>query len=120
MSMVQAYWNIGRLIVEEEQKGEQKAEYGKQIMDGLAKRLQKQYDKGFTSTNLKYMRQFYRLFEIRHALRDVLTWTHYRLLLKVEKKEARQFYLEETIAGHWRVNRSLPPNTSYTCPLNGN
>lgn len=102
-SVVQAYWNIGRLIVEEEQKGEQRAEYGRQIIDGLSKRLQKGYGKGYTPTNLKYMRQFYRLFEKSHALRDELSWTHYRLLLKVEKEESRQFYMEETIASHWNT-----------------
>jgi len=102
-SMVMAYWNIGRLIVEEEQKGEQRAEYGKQIIDGLSKRLQKEYGKGYTPTNLKYIRQFYRLFEKSHALRDELSWTHYRLLLKVEEEQSRQFYVEETIASHWNT-----------------
>ncbi len=100
-SMVQAYWNIGRLIVEKEQKGKQKAEYGQQIIKGLSERMQKEYGRGYTITNLKYMRQFYQLFEKSHALRDQLTWTHYRLLLKVEKEEARKFYLEEAIAGNW-------------------
>lgn len=102
-SMVRAYWNIGRLIVEEEQKGEQRAGYGQQLIESVSMQLQSQYGKGFTPTNLKYMKQFYRLFEKSHALRDELSWTHYRLLLKVEKAEARQFYIEETIAGNWNT-----------------
>lgn len=101
ISMVQAYWNIGRLIVEEEQKGEQKAAYGKQIIDGLSKRLQKQYGKGFDNTNVWNIRRFYSVFPILDALRRELSWTHYRLLMRIEKEPARQFYLEETIAGHW-------------------
>lgn len=102
-SMVHAYWNIGRLIVEQEQKGGQRAGYGQQLIESVSTQLQAQYGKGFTQTNLKYMRQFYRLFEKSHALRDELSWTHYRLLLKVEKAEARQFYIEETIAGNWNT-----------------
>jgi predicted GNAT family N-acyltransferase len=62
-SMVQAYWNIGRLIVEQEQKGDQRAGYGQQLIESVSMQLQAQYGKGFTPTNLKYMRQFYRLFK---------------------------------------------------------
>jgi DUF1016 N-terminal domain len=101
ISMVQAYWNIGRLIVEEEQKGEQKAEYGKQIIDGLSFRLQRQYGRGFDKTNIWNMRKFHRIFPILDAVRQELGWTHYRLLMRVEKEPARQFYLDETIAGNW-------------------
>jgi predicted nuclease of restriction endonuclease-like (RecB) superfamily len=100
-SMVHAYWDIGKLIVEEEQKGETRGEYGKQIVEGLSKRLLASYGKGYTPSNLWYMRQFYRTFKNLHALRGELSWTHYRLLLKVEKEEARQFYLEEAIVGRW-------------------
>jgi hypothetical protein len=85
------------LILEEEQKGERRAEYGKQIIDGLSKRLQKEYGKGYTPTNLKYMRQFYRLFEKSRELRDELSWTHYRSLLTVKKEEIWQFYMEKRL-----------------------
>ena len=100
-AMVQAYWNIGRIIVEEEQQGKVRAAYGAALIPALAKRLTAQFGKGFTETNLKYMRLFHIAFPIRHALRDELSWTHYRLLLKVEKETARQFYLEEAIASKW-------------------
>ena len=99
--MVKAYWHTGRLIVEEEQHGEQRAEYGKELIKHLSKRLKAEYGRGFTPTNLKYMRQFYNTFEKSHALRGELSWTHYRLLLKVEREDARQFYLKEAIEANW-------------------
>lgn len=100
-AMVQAYWSIGKLIVEEEQKGEARAEYGKGLITELSMKLSTEYGKGFTTTNLKYMRQFYSLFGKSHALSDQLSWTHYRLLLKVEKDAARGFYLREAIESNW-------------------
>lgn len=93
VAMVQAYWEIGRVIVEEEQRGAVRAKYGKALIKELSRRLTCDYGKGFTESNLKYMRQFYRTFQNSHALRGELTWTHYRLLLKVEKEEARNFYM---------------------------
>lgn len=99
--MVQTYWHIGKLIVENEQRGKQKAEYGEELIKQLSKRLTVAYGKGFTETNLKYMRQFYTIFNKRHALRDQLSWTHYRLLLKVEREDARQFYMQEAVECNW-------------------
>ena len=100
-AMVQAYWQIGRLIVEDEQNGESRAEYGKKTLEGLAERLTAEFGKGFTVTNLKYMRSFYQAFPIGHALRDELSWTHYRLLLKVENQDARNWYMNEAAAENW-------------------
>lgn len=100
-AMIQAYWNIGRLIVEEEQSGKQKAIYGTELIYTLSSRLTKEYGKGYTETNLKYMRQFYITFKKSHAVRDELTWTHYRLLLKVERDDARAFYMQEAIECNW-------------------
>lgn len=91
-TMVQAYWEIGKAIVEEEQNGNEKADYGKEIIKQLSKKLTQKHGKGFNKTNLWYMRQFYALFQNFHAVRGELSWTHYRLLLKVENEEARQFY----------------------------
>lgn len=105
-TMVQAYWSIGKTIVEEEQNGKERAEYGQELIKQLSKKLTKKHGKGFTETNLKYMRQFYQIFEKSHALRDQLSWTHYRLLLKVENEQARQFYLQEAIDCNWST-RSL-------------
>ncbi len=103
--MLSAYWNVGREIMEEEQKGKERAAYGSALIKGLSIKLTKEYGKGFTETNLKYMRQFYQTFEKSHALRDELSWTHYRLLLKVEKEDAREFYLKETITGNWSTRQ---------------
>ncbi len=100
-AMVQAYWQVGRLIVEDEQNGKARAEYGRKVLEDLAERLTAEFGKGFTVTNLKYMRAFYLAFPIGHALRDELTWTHYRLLLRVENQEARDWYMNEAVAENW-------------------
>ena len=99
--MVQAYWNIGRIIVEEEQKGKNRAEYGKYLLKSLSDKLTADYGKGFKVTNLKYFRQFFLSFPKSHALRDQLSWTHYRLLMRVKNQKARDFYIEESISENW-------------------
>ena len=103
--MLRAYWNIGKEIVEEVQKGEDRAAYGSTIIKELSIKLTKEYGKGFTETNLKYMRQFYQTIEKSHAVRDELSWTHYRLLLKVKKENAREFYIKEAISGNWSTRQ---------------
>lgn len=99
--MVQAYWNIGRVIVEEEQKGRDRAEYGKYLLKELSERLTRDYGKGFDESNLRYIRLFYLAFPKCDALRHELTWTHYRLLLRVENQNARGFYIIESINNNW-------------------
>ena len=89
-TMVEAYWQIGRIIVEHEQGGNARAEYGKGLIPLLAKRLTEDFGKGFNEQNLRNMRQFYETFPIHHALRSELNWTHYRLLMRVENKAARE------------------------------
>lgn len=103
-AMVEAYWNIGRLIVER-QGGEERATYGNGLITGLSKQLTTEYGRGFTATNLKYMRQFYLAFQKSHALRDQLSWTHYRLIMKVEDLQAREYYLEECANGNWSTRQ---------------
>ena len=99
--MVKAYWNIGKLIVEEEQKGKGRAEYGKEILKDLSKKLTSEFGKSFSDRNLRHMRQFYTVFPIWNAVRSELSWTHYRLLLKVNDVASREFYLEESINENW-------------------
>ena len=82
-AMVEAYWDIGRQIMEAQEN--QRAEYGAGLIKYLAERLSKEFGKGFTITNLKYMRQFYTVFPISHTLCDQLSWSHYRLLMKVRR-----------------------------------
>lgn len=103
--MLQAYWNVGREIVEEEQKGQDRAEYGSALLEDLAKRLTELYGRSFSSRHLRYMRQFYREFPKWNAVRSELSWTHYRILLKVEKENARDFYMQEAITGNWSTRQ---------------
>ena len=103
-AMVEAYWQIGRSIIEE-QGGEDRAEYGAGLLQELSRQMTKDFGKGFTGTNLKYMRQFYLAFPKGHALRDELSWTHYRLLMRVENETARQFYLEEAVKSQWSTRQ---------------
>lgn len=105
VAMVQAYWHIGREIVEEEQKGKVKAGYGEYLLKDLSQRLTKDFGKGFDYSNVKNMRQFYLIFPIGDALRSQLSWTHYRLLMRVEKESARNFYIEECITGNWSTRQ---------------
>jgi hypothetical protein len=86
--MVEAYWNIGKQIVQEEQNGEDRAKYGSALIKELSKKLTLEFGKGFTSTNLKMMRQFYNTFANSHALCDQLTWSHYRLLIRIQNQKA--------------------------------
>lgn len=104
-AMVQAYWNVGRLIVEEEQRGKQRAEYGKHLIKELSIKLTKDYGKGFNERNLWYIRNFYLIFPKVNALRAELTWTHYRMLLSVENGKARNFYLSEAAEAGWSTRQ---------------
>lgn len=103
-AMVEAYWNIGKSIVEQ-QGGEDKAEYGVRLLAELSKQMTTDFGKGFTVANLKNMRQFYLTFPKSYALRSELSWTHYRLLMRVENKNARQFYIEEAIKSNWSTRQ---------------
>ncbi|MCR2047033.1 PDDEXK nuclease domain-containing protein [Acetatifactor muris] len=103
-AMVEAYWNIGKSIIEE-QGGNEKAEYGAGLLKELSKQMTHDFGKGFTVTNLKYMRQFYLTFPNGHALRDELSWTHYRLLMKVENDNAREFYMQEAVKSGWSTRQ---------------
>lgn len=99
--MVRSYWQIGQAIVEDEQQGEERAGYGEQIIQSLSAQLKAEGLKGFGRRNLAWMREFYLKFQDLHAVRAELSWTHYRLLLKVESDAAREFYETETVAGNW-------------------
>jgi predicted nuclease of restriction endonuclease-like (RecB) superfamily len=100
-AMVAAYWEIGRVIVEQEQQGQQRAEYGQALIAELSNRLKSEFGKGFDPSNLAKMRAFYLAYPILDAVRPELSWTHYRLLLRVEKPEARAFYEVEAVNSRW-------------------
>ncbi|WP_249030138.1 PDDEXK nuclease domain-containing protein [Tannockella kyphosi] len=103
-TMVQSYYEIGRTIVEK-QGGMEKAEYGSELIKTISKELSAEFGRGFTTTNLKNMRTFYLTFQKGHALRDELSWTHYRLLMRVENKKARNFYEEECVNSNWSTRQ---------------
>ena len=103
-AMVEAYWNIGKSIIEE-QGGNEKAEYGTGLLKELSKQMTQDFGKGFTVTNLKYMRQLYLTFPNGHALCDELSRTHYRLLTKVENDNAREFYMKEAVRSQWSTRQ---------------
>lgn len=129
-AMVRAYWNVGRLIVEHEQGGARRAAYGEAVLEELSRRLTAEFGRGFDVTNLRKMRQFYRMFAIRdavrlesgggkrdplrlvswvepvrHVIRDELSWSHYRLLMQVEDPAAREWYLHEAADQHWSTRQ---------------
>ncbi len=101
--MVKTYWEVGRLIVEEEQKGDKRAAYGQSQIKALAHDLQKEFGKGFTARNLLNMRAFYLQNPIWHAVSTKLTWTHHRILLRVQDSKAREWYAQEAIDNAWSV-----------------
>ena len=100
-AMVTAYWNIGRLIVEDEQQGSTRAEYGKAVLADLSVRLTEEFGKGFDERELRRIRQFYLAFPKWDALRPELSWTHYRLLIRVQDEDARQWYMNEAAEQTW-------------------
>ena len=106
---LQMYWDIGRLIVEDEQHGEKRAEYGKAALKNLAEQLALELGKGFDESNLRNMRQFFVSFPKCDALRPELSWTHYRILARVEDEALRQTYMRECAQSGWNT-RTLQRN----------
>jgi len=106
--MVEAYWKIGQRIVEEEQQGRQRADYGDFLIRELSRRLGDEFGKGFSVANLKNFRQFYITFpdfEKSYALRSQLSWTHYRLIMRVENSDAREYYIREAAEQNWNTRQ---------------
>jgi len=99
--MVEVYWQIGKYIIEEEQQGKARAEYGKQQIKLLAEKLKEEFGSAYSERNLFYTKQFYLTFSKLNAVRSELSWTHYRTLLRVENEQAKAFYIKETIANNW-------------------
>ena len=113
-AMVEAYWEIGRRIVEEEQRGKERAEYGKEILQNLSKELTEEFGKGYSYRTLREIRQFYLMFSDFEKWRTVsakLTWSHFQKVLRVSNEKARIFYLTEAAENMWSV-RTLDRNIS--------
>lgn len=128
-ALLDTYWQIGKIIVEDEQQGNTKAEYGKATLKNLAQQLTLEFGKGFDERNLNNMRAFYQSFPIWNALRTELSWTHYRLLSRLDSEQKRKYYLTESLASNWnsrelqrqinslafeRVVKHLPANETPT------
>lgn len=121
-TMVLTYFEIGKIIVEKEQSGKERADYGKEILDGLSKVLIKEFGKGFSVTNLKQMRNFYLVYSKGQTLSDesknntfesvspklknkniILSWSHYLKLMRIEDEGERSFYEIESYKNNWSV-----------------
>jgi predicted nuclease of restriction endonuclease-like (RecB) superfamily len=98
---IQTCWQVGRHIVEFEQGGAARAGYGERLIPRLAQQLTGEFGRGFDARNLWQMKQFYLAFPILNAVRAELSWTHYRLLLRVDNPATRQWYADEAVAQHW-------------------
>jgi hypothetical protein len=95
--MVRAYWSIGREIVVEEQKGGARAGYGEEVLKNLSRKLTIDFGKGFDASNLRNIRSFYLAYPKCDAVRHELSWTHYRILMRIENPQARSFYEIECV-----------------------
>ena len=121
-TMVYTYFEIGKIIIEEEQKGKTRAEYGKKILQRLSKRLSKEFGRGFSVDNLENMRRFYLTYSIsekpsRKSIKEKsetmyrisdsidfqLSWSHYLFLVRVDNPDERQFYEIEAIKNNWSL-----------------
>lgn len=104
--LVQTYWHIGRHIVEFEQSGNTKAEYGAELLDRLSKDLTLEFGKGFSRSNLVYIRKFYLAFPKSETLSHQLSWSHYFQILKADNELEINFYFKECEKENWSVRKS--------------
>jgi hypothetical protein len=95
------YWQIGKVIFEEEQYGKERASYGDFLIKSLSKTLEPQFGSSFSYRQLNLFRQFYRVFPIVNALRSQFNWTHYRTLIRIDNKDKREFYIAEVAKNNW-------------------
>lgn len=110
LAMVHTYFEIGKMIVEDEQQGKAKAEYGKSTLKQLSKRLTENFGKGFSEVNLRQMRSFYETYAIQQTVsaeldkpRFTLSWSHYLILMRIKNVDERSFYEIEATANHWSL-----------------
>src|SRR5690606_23704035 len=99
------YWHIGKRIFEEEQQGKDRADYGQYLTEYIANEIEPEYGSGFSKRQIELFRQFYRTFPITNTLYSKRSWIHYKLLLRVDNQEKREFYIAETIKNNWTVRQ---------------
>lgn len=107
-AMVEAYWSIGKRIVEEEQKGRARAQYGEQLVGAVSRQLTTEFGRGFSEANVWNFRQFYLTYpseKILYTLRRELSWSHYRLIMRVENPRSREYYVREAAVQHWSTRQ---------------
>ena len=101
--LLAAYWNVGRIIVDYEQTVPKRADYGKQTLKELAKELTKEFGKGFSVSNIQFMRRFYQTYQIQQTVSVKLSWSHYCELLSISDSDKRSFYEKEAVNSNWSV-----------------
>ena len=101
--LLSTYWNVGKIIVEHEQENKDRADYGKQTLKELSKQLTKEFGKGFSVSNLQFMRRFYQNYQIQQTVSVKLSWSHYCELLTISDPDKRSFYEKETINSGWSI-----------------
>ena len=101
--LLSTYWNIGKIIVEHEQENKDRADYGKKTLKQLSKDLTKEFGKGFSVSNLQFMRRFYQSYQIQQTVSVKLSWSHYCELLTISDPDKRSFYEKETVNSGWSV-----------------
>jgi predicted nuclease of restriction endonuclease-like (RecB) superfamily len=99
------YWQIGKVIFEEEQAGKERAEYGRYLIKSISDVFQPQFGSGFSVRQLERNRQFYRTFPIASALRTQLSWTHYKSLISINNENKREFYIAEATKNNWTARQ---------------
>ena len=95
--LLNTYWNIGRIICEHEQSNPERADYGKQTLKELAKELTKEFGKGFSVSNIQFMRRFYQTYQIQQTVSVKLSWSHYCELMSISDSYKRSFYEKEAV-----------------------
>ena len=103
VEMIYMYWNIGKIIVSNESEHNNRLEYGKEVLKGLSDELTKYLGKGYSVSNLKYMRVFYKAYPKLEELNEKLSWSHYLELMLIQDKDKRNFYEKECINENWSV-----------------
>ena len=101
--LLSTYWNVGRIIVEHEQNSQERAAYGKQTLKALSKELTKEFGKGFSVSNIQFMRRFYQTYQIQQTVSVKLSWSHYCELLTISDDNKRSFYEKEAINSGWSI-----------------
>jgi hypothetical protein len=107
------YWRIGKVIFEEEQNGRHRAKYGSFLIRSISDKFLPIYGTGFSKRQLELNRQFYKLFPIANALRSQLSWTHYRMLIRINDPQKLEFYIAESTKNNWSARQLERQNVNY-------